>query len=713
MTYPGSDLFPGSTTFPGPGLNFPIIRVVCDFAGGAPHAPAPGAPELTAAMALYDVEITRGRQYELGVAETGTAKLDFSDPRELLNPGNPSSPYNSGTNSILPFRPIQITAEWLGQIYTLFTGFVERYPQTWVDPGFRGLRPLEAVDALGMLSNTPLHLSYFDTVMADNPTVWIPYNDPTDPGTVYLATGVSPGPGGVASPGNPSLGTSAYYQQTVSTHGTGLRVVSTSGPGSQVQWAGDHMPDGTPAVSLSSAIQPATQTPPIPPTSQIARLDTAGGTVPVDTHGCTIEWWAKWSSGTVTIAMLEAIVSALGALGYPDTGHGDATIGTSSVNGDLFVGMGPPYGGVSEGFGVGHADDQWHYFALSCIPNADGTTHSLRLVVDTVVQTANPGLTMTNYGMTTVHHHATSRFGDPVSKLAVFGFAYYPTIVGLDRLLAHYRRGIGYFGEQADARITRLLQEHWGGPANIDTGRAVMDSDFTYGVSPVPYPGQVTSPPTTAYVRAALQDVDTAENGFLFVDGAGVVQWRSRTARRLAATTVAELGEQEVRYLDLAYGYDATYVFSQTQLTRSSAGQAIVQANPVTQKIYNNRQLSKTLAVSADWDVVQAGIFYLSRYSAPVLRITKLTLDPASNPLLWPMVLSLELGQRYRIRRRTSSGVVISGDFFLEKLHYKLSARGPACLVELQCSPVPPTAGVCGDLGGRATIGAAAATVAY
>ena len=76
-----------------------------------------------------------------------------------------------------------------------YTGYIERYPQEWDMAGFRGKRPLQAVDALSPLSRTVISQSYASTILADGPKVYIPYNDQSFPQTITLPSGGQPGVG--------------------------------------------------------------------------------------------------------------------------------------------------------------------------------------------------------------------------------------------------------------------------------------------------------------------------------------------------------------------------------------------------------------------------------------------------------------------------------------------------------------------------------------
>lgn len=77
---------------------------------------------------IFSVSIRRGRQRLLNEFEAGTANVTIIDTNGDFNPSNPSSPYYG---DLVPLRKIQIEAEYNGNSYVLFTGFITNY-----DTGF-------------------------------------------------------------------------------------------------------------------------------------------------------------------------------------------------------------------------------------------------------------------------------------------------------------------------------------------------------------------------------------------------------------------------------------------------------------------------------------------------------------------------------------------------------------------------------------------------
>ncbi len=73
---------------------------------------------------IKEVHIRRGRNRLLAKFEAGTATVDIFDVNGDWNPNNVSSPYY---NDLIPLRKIQIWADYDGNRYYLFTGFITNY----------------------------------------------------------------------------------------------------------------------------------------------------------------------------------------------------------------------------------------------------------------------------------------------------------------------------------------------------------------------------------------------------------------------------------------------------------------------------------------------------------------------------------------------------------------------------------------------------------
>ena len=73
---------------------------------------------------LVSVNIRRGRQRILAEFEAGTAAVTIYDLNGDFNPSNVSGPYYG---DLVPLRKMQISADYNGNNYVLFTGFITQY----------------------------------------------------------------------------------------------------------------------------------------------------------------------------------------------------------------------------------------------------------------------------------------------------------------------------------------------------------------------------------------------------------------------------------------------------------------------------------------------------------------------------------------------------------------------------------------------------------
>lgn len=824
----------------------PLWDVVADFTAGPPSTPGISAVSLNSVAGTRSQawDSRRGRQYELGEAEAGTLTLNMFDRAENLNPINGASPWNSGSNSILPYRCIQVGAlwnpaalntsgnilnaansppgtppggstvydpsfetsgatAWIGNFgtsatvaqsttqafdgthslavtltaaadkvgaglwtvpgctYTMsayvfvpsgyqvsltfgqfspaittygtatssttgawqrlavtsaatnavsyftvrqasgapfpftcyldacqlelaasasafstsgpvrsarYTGYIERYPQTWVDAGFRGVKPLEAVDALSALSRTVINQSYQATILVDKPTLYIPYNDQSLPQVVQMPQG-----------GQPSIG------------------YSNLGTNGSVNFQGDTFPDGSPAVTVTQQNANPTIS---GNTSYITYSGTHSTNVSVNTSAATLEMWIKPSSGTVyagaaSVPLTESVnTEAAGPSHY---------FGIYTAAGKIQGNYSDPNGHSGGGFGFpgawsGYPDGQWHYLAL-VFPGGNNVHYFADGVAGGV---GGLGFTPTpTVGMNNFFVDSTTYFGDPVTSASIANIAFYPAVLSDARLLAHYNRGIGYLGEVSGARVARLLGAYWSA-TNYSAAPGIIQlaPDFNYD--------PVGSPQSARTMLDVLQEISTTENGFIWANVAGKVIWEDRSTRVAQQTAIATLGQGagQIHYEDIEYDYDATYVYSQVNLTRPDNSNYAPQVNNTSLANYGQRILSATLQVNSDYDLGQAALFYLARYAVPGgapgtsagPRIRKLVLNPAADPTMWTFVLGLDLSQRITVAFKTSTGLLVSYDYYVENIAESHDPAQGAHTVELQVSPVfVPTAGILGD----------------
>jgi hypothetical protein len=544
-------------------------------------------------------------------------------------------------------------------IFKLYTGYIERYPQAWDLAGFRGRKPLQAVDALSPLSRTIISQSYASTVLADGPAVFVPYNDASFPQVVQQPKGGAP------------------Y--------TGYQAVGSNS--ASVSFGGDTFLDGSKAVTLSQQnADPLTSG----DNTQVTRLGTRYGSLLMDPTAFTFELWVRWTAGQNWYG---AGSLAAGESTTDPTLHDGPTttfgFRTSSSHQSIYYKDSNGVIQFNTFFVVAgqqvFADGTWHHLVVSGTgANAWRATRDTVSTSGTYNSPTPPAMKIDN-----IYQYVNTFYGDTISTASFANAALYGVALTPAQIAAHYQRGIGYLGEKSGVRALRLLTQYWSTAVVTDTGVTSMATDFSYN---------------GRGMLDVLQEIADTEAGLVWVDAAGLVHQDSRETRYTATTSTTPqfvFGENtaggELPYEVLTYDYDPTYVYSQANITSGGTGTQLTPVvNAASQTAYGQRVLSKTLQTAVDWDAGQAASFYVQRYAKPAgapgttvpPRISGMTINPAANPNLWAAALTLDIGMRVTVKRRTSAGVTISGDYYVEQINHAASGDASTWTVAYQLSPV-------------------------
>jgi hypothetical protein len=537
-------------------------------------------------------------------------------------------------------------------LYRLYSGYVERWPMKYNEHGIRGCRPLTAVDALAILSRTKIIQSYAATILADTPAIYMPLDESSAPSQVQRPTG-----------GAPMIGTI---------------VTGTDG---QSNYGGTPFLDGTGAITLLQqnaypavrATNPARRT----------RMGTLGGSVSLSSQALSFEFWLLFSAGTPYFGLgIFLAADAFGSAGAPHQ------VGVYTSAGRIYGHVSDPNGGgqmtgaLGPGIFDGFPDGKWHHIVLVMRPGATMQTYTDGVAGSVVSLGFTPSA---SYSVNNIYAQVTTEFGGGQSEISLSRIAVYPYILTPTQINNHFQRGTGYSGEKTGARVARLLGSYWAGAKTVAPGYATMAPDYGYD-------GRT--------VLDTLQETQDTERGLLYVTGAGEVRFEDRLSRYATQTSRWTFGENpsggEYPYSNYAADFDPTYVYSQVVITRPGNSVGVPQTSTQGMSDYGQRVLTQTLQVDTDFQVQQAGAYYLTRYGNPRVRIEILEFNPAANPDLWPVVLSLELSQRITVKRR-AGGLTTTNDYYVEQIAHRVDNKG-AWKVQIQASPVfVPSSWVLGD----------------
>lgn len=539
-------------------------------------------------------------------------------------------------------------------IYTPFAGYVERWPSSWNHQGTYGMCALACVDAMAVLAGTDLHTEFRGALLAKKPDYYWALSDGQN-ATSFAETSGNNGP---------SLTLVASPQGVGSV---------TATVGSQTNIPGD--PSGT-GVAIAGGTSGSGQGYTLKPTP--GNTVSAGGPSTVgNSWGITLLLWF-----TTTDLNGDTIIGLFGS---------DASVYPSPVPQLLIQGgIGPDavtaHKGVSfNGTPDSHNfnDGKPHLYAATWVMSS-GSLSSTTYVDGQVVSTGGP-------------YNCATDFDVPypdftTSTIQVCGeIDAYTIAPGMNGTYAHgalWRRalsssditdlwnaGQGYPGETSGQRIARLLSVGgYTGPTAIDNGQSTM------GVSTVT---------EGAALLDACQQVTLSENGNFYVE-AGTVTAKSRTDRYLKTTAKWVFGENqaggEYPYeADIAYDYDPARVVNDVTVTRVNGIKANA-TDATSQKQYFRRSYPRTIGIQSDLETIDAANYLLGQGKQPVQRISRLSIKPSANPALWPVALGARIGDRVTVKRRTSAGLTMSSDYFIEKIDH--TSEPGSWVTTFQMSPV-------------------------
>ncbi|MFD0405625.1 hypothetical protein [Kitasatospora sp. NPDC127116] len=555
-----------------------------------------------------------------------------------------------------------------GTMYPIFAGFVERYPQTWTSHGTYGRVETTSVDPFSLLSQRVLRDPLTEEIFKRSPRFVFTLGDPQGSQAFTDSAGAyPPAPIGVSRFGPGSLT-------------AGSQITSASAGGGYIGSTGTVVTVAN-ANPGSGAYSPAT----------FISLNGAGITGPANPQSWTRMIAFRYTGPTPAAGFSASIWHCM------DTQHANngpsgsqILVHINSTGQPAIIINGPSGTGLSGYFGgaTNVVDGNWHLLIFgydqasnTALASQDGATASYYFSQPATVTPS--GLAFDSVGNFVDGANGNSTWSNFQGDIA---FAIeFPTFIGpasQNDLTTLYNAWKNSFtGDSSNTRYTRILG--WAGY----TGTTSIQTGLTTSMGPAAVGGQDA--------LSALQAVVDAENGTHYVDRAGILTYKARSARYNALTPVIVLGERadlgEIPYEDCALDYDPTRLANIVKVTQASTGQVFSAVSPASQTQYFPRTLSRSINVSSAQECQDAANYLLSRYKSPAPRISGVRLHPGANPAIWAACLGLELGTRIRVMRRPPAPApAISTDCFVDAIDWTLGDNGDA-VVSIQCSPADLT----------------------
>lgn len=546
-----------------------------------------------------------------------------------------------------------------GTNYPLYSGLIERYPQTWTNQGTYGLVTPINVDALAPLSQVLLKEAFIMDVANTNPAWFYPLNDPSGSTTFAEQAGRFPSAG---------LFSSANGAGTL-TVGNAISATTT---------AGKFLGTNGPIVSINNPNQNQ---------GTVIDLTPAGITSAPSTGAWTrmIAFRCAMTTFTPVFAAYSAGNSP-GQVGYTSNMYWNLQVssGTNMVVNASF------WNAAGQQFGVTHTtvvnDGNWH---LAFVQMSSGGT-TISLWVD--------GVSVSASGTNDMHPTRAineSIGGDEYKLSSTIGYGG-TNFTGDVALYAQWNRSMqtdemqtlytswrsAWQGESTDARYARILK--WAGyigPSSIGAGN-------TTSIAPA-------NDIAGADALTALNNLVDTEAGRHYVAVDGTVTFQGRKVQFANTTPMWTFGENngEIPYINLTFDYDPTHLSNQVTVTQASTNQQFYASDSTSTSAYGPRTLSRSSQATNTEEVRQSAYYWLAKYFQPALRVAAIRINPAANPALFPSVLKFEIGQRVRINRRDPSGLrpTITTDGYIEQVTHTADNAG-SWTVDLEISPAPANA---------------------
>jgi len=536
-------------------------------------------------------------------------------------------------------------------VYELFSGFVERYPQTYQAPN-RGEVTMVATDVIASLTQVTMP-SLYETIVLESATnlYYYPLSEPAGSLEAYNQ-----------SPYNQSPLLPALYNASIddgyASPVFGITTTQTSIPGGGTtgcDFSGQSSPLG--------AFQGAYLT-----NNTINDIIFNVGDV------YTFSFWANsrtasngdpyfainWASNANST--LPSFTVRQGASGSAQilTGGGS---GTSTTSGSFPVNS---WGFLS--LAVTRTNSTTYTASLTVNGGSAAVatwTNSSQLVVENVIIGGNSStpLSYNTANATTLAHLSIHRGAINASNFYAIG--------------KYAQLTASTVAEQTGTRFANVVSTFSGFPYlpyATDLGKSQIQALNTNGFTVADY----------------LQLIADTEGGVWYVDGSGYLTFKDRLNRQTSLVPKVIFGDAtgEVAYegKDITINYDPTYVLNSITIDRNGGATLSAQDSTSISEYYP-RTYNKVLFNGSDAEAADAVYYLLSKYKEPSGRPDTITLTPVRNPAIWNTVLGLEIGDFVRLKKRPIGGTAITVDCFIERVEHHFDAQSADWVTTVTLSP--------------------------
>ena len=178
----------------------------------------------------------------------------------------------------------------------------------------------------------------------------------------------------------------------------------------------------------------------------------------------------------------------------------------------------------------------------------------------------------------------------------------------------------------------------------------------------------------------ALQDIATSEQGAVYADSAGLVQYDSRHAilsETRSNTSQCTFGTGNLPITSIVLDYQSDLIKNVVTATRTGgAAQTSTDATSIT--TYGERTyVLADMMLADDTQAAATAAFILSGYKDPAVRVREITVAPQGHADLMTAVLARELRDRVTVTfQPPGGGSAISQELFVEGIQHSITPQG-------------------------------------
>lgn len=188
-----------------------------------------------------------------------------------------------------------------------------------------------------------------------------------------------------------------------------------------------------------------------------------------------------------------------------------------------------------------------------------------------------------------------------------------------------------------------------------------------------------------------MQDVALTENGLLFMDPAGKVEFQDRHYRLRNGTAVATFGNaggSELPFVDISITNDKSQIFNDIQVSYPG-GSTATSSDAASQARFFRRTLTRSILVQTISEAQDCADWLRLRYSTAQARIERLVVSGHLGDAIWPHQLGRDVSDVVAATHRPpGGGAAISGSYYIESIEHRIADQCATFTTTWQLSTV-------------------------